>query len=63
MSRNMGNLDRVFRVISGVALLAIAIFEPNLRFSYLGWLGLIPLATALFGYCPIYTLMNIRTDR
>lgn len=63
MLKNMGTLDRILRVIGGVALLTMAVFETNLRFSHLGWLGLIPLATALTGYCPVYTLMNIRTDR
>jgi hypothetical protein len=58
MSRNEGTLDRVLRVIAGLALLSIVFIGPQ---SPLGWVGLVPLLTGLVGVCPVYSLFGIRT--
>ncbi len=58
MTRNMGGLDRALRIAAGLVLLALGWFGP------LGWwglVGLVPLATALAGFCPAYTLLGINT--
>lgn len=55
--RNVGTADRVARIVVGVALLALALTGR----SAWGWLGVIPLATALVGSCPLYTLFGVRT--
>ncbi len=58
MTRNMGTVDRVVRIIVGLVLIALALVGPKTPW---GWIGLIPLATALIGWCPLYSLLGIRT--
>jgi hypothetical protein len=58
MTRNVGGLDRGLRIVAGLVLLALGWFGP------LGWwglVGLVPLATALVGFCPAYTLLGLNT--
>jgi hypothetical protein len=60
MTRNIGNLDRIIRIVIGVGLLSLYFFLPgNDRFFAL--IGLIPLATAFVRLCPLYTLLGVRT--
>jgi len=63
MKPNMGNLDRSVRIIAGLALLAFALRLgfPDTGWNWLGWIGVVPIATALFRYCPAYDLVGIRT--
>jgi hypothetical protein len=62
MTRNIGTIDRVVRLIVGVLLLGLyGALEPPGR--YLTLLGLIPLGTALTGNCPLYSLLGISTLR
>lgn len=56
--QNTHNFDRAFRIILGVALLAIVFVGPQTPW---GWLGIIPLATGLSGFCPIYRLFGVST--
>ncbi len=58
MVRNEGNIDRVLRVIVGLALLSIVFVGPQ---TLWGLIGIIPLATGLVGTCPIYSILGIRT--
>jgi cadmium resistance protein CadD (predicted permease) len=60
MTRNEGTLDRVLRIALGIALLALVWVGPR---SMLGLLGLIPLATGVFGFCPLYSLLGVSTCR
>ncbi len=60
MNVNVGSLDRLIRVIIGLALLFLLFFiEGNLK--WLGLIGLVPLFTAAVKWCPLYTLFGIRT--
>jgi hypothetical protein len=60
METNVGTVDKAVRVVLGVALLSLLfVFDGTLRL--VGLIGLVPLATALFGYCPLYTLLGVRT--
>lgn len=63
MNTNMGTADRVIRILVGVALIAFGIFGfPSYGgYAYLGWFGLVPLFTALFGWCPVYALFGVDT--
>ncbi|HBQ45273.1 MAG TPA: DUF2892 domain-containing protein [Thiomicrospira sp.] len=54
---NVGGIDRILRVSVGVALIAWAILAGN----QLGWLGLIPLLTGVFKFCPFYPLIGLKT--
>ncbi len=60
MMTNEASFDRVLRVVLGLALLALVFAGPHTPW---GWLGLIPLATGLVGFCPLYRLVGIDTCR
>ena len=55
---NVGNADRLFRIVLGAVLIALVFVGPKTAW---GWLGLIPLGTALIGTCPLYTVLGFRT--
>lgn len=57
---NIGTVDRVLRAGIGVAALALVFTGPATPWGYLGF---VPLLTAAFGYCPLYTLLGVSTRR
>jgi len=57
MNKNLGKTDRIIRIILGIIILAVGIINTSL----LGLIGIIPLATALMGWCPLYTPFKINT--
>jgi len=63
MKTNVGNFDRIVRVAVGLALLAYAlkIGFPDTGWNWVGWIGVVPILTAVIGVCPAYTLMGFRT--
>jgi Inner membrane protein YgaP-like, transmembrane domain len=64
----MGNLlrvnehpvERVIRVVLGLFLLSLLFWGPH---TWLGLIGIVPLATGIVGSCPLYTLFGFRTCR
>jgi hypothetical protein len=60
---NVGTFDRIARVIVGLALLAFALgyLAPGTGWNWVGWIGIVPILTALFGTCPAYSLMGCST--
>lgn len=58
IERNEGAIDRVLRIIVGLAVISLVFVGPQTAW---GWLGVVPLATGLIGWCPAYTLLGIRT--
>jgi hypothetical protein len=58
MSRNEGTIDRVVRIILGLALLSLVFIGPH---TWLGLIGVVPLLTGLVGFCPLYRLVGLRT--
>jgi hypothetical protein len=61
MMKNLGSWDRVARILLGLAILSLLLTDlADLR--WLGVLGLIPIATALIGWCPAYHLFGIYTS-
>lgn len=62
MNPNIGVFDRIIRIALGMLLIGYAFYATNQPYSYLGWIGLIPILTALVGYCPLYSILGIRTD-
>jgi Protein of unknown function (DUF2892) len=63
MNENVGMIDRFVRIVAGVALIAYAvpIGFPSTGWNWVGWIGVIPLVTAVFGICPAYTLLGLST--
>lgn len=60
MKLNAGPLDRSLRIVVGFVLLAlIVVVEGNAR--WLGLVGLVPLLTGIFGYCPLYQVLGWST--
>ncbi|MES2194521.1 MAG: DUF2892 domain-containing protein [Pseudomonadota bacterium] len=60
---NVGPIDRVARVVIGILLIAFAIplGFPQTGWNWIGWIGIVPLATAVFGFCPAYALFGLST--
>jgi len=54
----MGTIDRVVRVVVGLGLLSLAFVGPQTPWGYV---GIVPLVTAMIGYCPAYQIFGIRT--
>lgn len=59
LTRNEGMIDRVTRILLGLALLALVVVGPH---TWIGLVGLVPLLTGIFGFCPIYRLLGLRTS-
>jgi hypothetical protein len=55
---NEGTLDRVARVVVGLAVLSLTVVGPH---TWWGLVGAIPLLTGLVGFCPLYAVLGIRT--
>jgi hypothetical protein len=55
--KNEGNMDRILRVTLGVVILGVGLVTQ----SWLGLIGLVPLATGALGTCPIYSIFGIST--
>jgi hypothetical protein len=60
MTQNTGQLDRIIRMIAGFALAAWAVLGTD-QWHQLGWLGVILIATAAIGFCPLYRIVGLST--
>ena len=58
MKTNMGKTDRILRAILGIGLISLGFVGPQTPW---GWIGVIPLITALVGWCPAYLPFGIST--
>lgn len=58
MIANMNSLDRLIRLAVGIVLLLLVAMGPG---RWWGLIGVVPLATALVRFCPLYRLLGIRT--
>ena len=58
MKLNVGGIDRGLRVVVGLVLVALAATHTV---GWWAWLGLVPLLTGLFGFCPLYPLFGLNT--
>ena len=60
MKCNVGNMDRAIRIIAGLVLIALA---ATSTIGMWGWVGIIPLLTGTFRFCPAYPLLGINTNK
>lgn len=60
MSSNVGGFDRVLRIVAGLILLTFAAVYPGDE-RWLGLIGVVPLLTGLFRFCPAYRLLGMNT--
>jgi hypothetical protein len=55
---NEGTADRIIRVVIGLGLLSIVFVGPQTPW---GWIGVVPLATGILGFCPLYKVLGLNT--
>jgi hypothetical protein len=58
MKSNVGGIDRILRVVVGLALIALTLTGT---IGAWGWIGVVPLLTAALGFCPLYTVLGFST--
>lgn len=58
MKTNEGGIDRILRIVAGLALMGLTLTGT---IGAWGWIGVVPLATGLIGWCPLYTLLGINS--
>jgi hypothetical protein len=58
MKKNVGNIDRILRITVGLALI---IATTSGLIGVWGWIGVVPLATGLFRFCPAYWPFGLST--
>ena len=58
LAKNVGSIDRILRIFVGLGLISLVFVGPQTPW---GWVGIVPLLTAFIGFCPLYTLIGIRT--
>lgn len=56
--KNVGGIDKTLRIIIGLVLIALVFVGPQ---TVWGWVGLVPLVTGLFGFCPLYKILGLNT--
>jgi hypothetical protein len=62
MKQNVGGIDRVLRIIAGLGVLSLLFILPG-DARWWGLIGIVPLATGLFNYCPAYTLFGMSSAK
>ena len=60
MKCNVGGVDRMLRMVVGLVLIGLAVTGTV---GVWGWIGVVPLATGLFKFCPAYTLLGVNTGK
>jgi membrane-associated protease RseP (regulator of RpoE activity) len=60
MPKNVGGIDRILRIVIGVVLIALVFVGPQTPW---GWIGIIPLATGIFNFCPAYWPFKFSTAK
>ena len=59
MKQNVGNIDKIIRIILGIIIAALGIYFK----SWWGLVALVPFATALFSFCPLYPVFGFKTKK
>ena len=57
MKANVGGIDKIVRILAGIALIAWALMGGPVW----AWIGVVPVATGLLGWCPAYTMLGMNT--
>jgi ABC-type enterochelin transport system permease subunit len=58
VTQNVGNIDRILRLVAGLVLLSLIFIGPK---TWWGLLGIVPLATAFMRTCPAYSILGVNT--
>ena len=60
MKCNVGTMDRAIRIIAGLVLIGLAATNT---IGMWGWIGIVPVLTGVFRFCPAYPLLGINTNK
>jgi hypothetical protein len=58
MNANVGGIDKILRIVAGLVLIGLAIMGIGAPWT---WIGVVPLATGLMGWCPAYSIFGLNT--
>jgi len=58
MKTNVGGIDRILRIVVGLVLITLA---ATGTVGMWGWIGIMPLLTGVFQFCPAYPLLGVNT--
>lgn len=58
MKSNVGGIDKILRILVGIVLIVLTITGT---IGLWGWIGVLPLVTGLFNFCPAYKLLGVNT--
>ncbi|NMM05971.1 DUF2892 domain-containing protein [Polaromonas sp.] len=58
MKSNEGGIDRMLRIVLGLVLIGLA---ATGTVGLWGWIGIVPLATGLIGWCPLYAMLGLNS--
>jgi uncharacterized membrane protein YfcA len=58
MKLNVGGIDRILRIVVGLALIGATLAG---MIGVWGWIGVVPLLTGIFKFCPAYTMLGMNT--
>jgi hypothetical protein len=58
MKLNVGGIDRILRIVAGLALIGLTLAGI---IGVWGWIGVVPLLTGAFKFCPLYTMIGLNT--
>ena len=58
---NVGGIDRILRIVIGLALLAGFVLNPDATYRWAYLIGIVPLATGLLSTCPLYSILGVST--
>ena len=61
MTINEGQIDRIVRIVIGIALIAWTATGPQEGGRLVGYIGFLPLITGIIGFCPAYHLLGLNT--
>lgn len=61
MTKNVGGIDRILRIVVGLALLVAFFVDSSSSYRWWYLVGLVPLLTGLFQTCPLYSLLGVNT--
>jgi hypothetical protein len=63
-AKNMGSTDRIVRILVGLALLLWFFLDNGGGFwHYAKLIGIVPLVTAIFNTCPLYSVLGMNTKK
>ncbi|MDP2085553.1 MAG: DUF2892 domain-containing protein [Gemmobacter sp.] len=61
LKTNVGGIDRILRIVVGLALIAGFFLNPDASMRWLYLIGIVPLATGLMSSCPLYSILGLNT--